>query len=90
MALTERERAILQVECSWWAGDNPHPSKEAAIRSVLGLSPTRYYELIGHLIDAPDAERHDPLLVRRLRRARAERRRVRFEGARSANGRSGR
>lgn len=83
MALSTRDRAVLDFERSWWM----HPcSKETAIRKCLGLSPTRYYQLLGALADSADAEAYDPLVVRRLRRVRAERRRARFEG-RSAGGR---
>ena len=82
MALSERERAILDLERSWWAGPDPHPSKDAAARACLGLSRSRFNALLGQLIESPDAEAYDPLLVRRLRRDRAARRRVRFEGPR--------
>jgi len=81
MALSDRDRAILDFERSWWALDGP---KEAAIRERLGLSPARYYQVLGALLDSADAEAYDPLVVRRLRRLRERRRRARFEG-RSAN-----
>ncbi len=77
MALSDRDRAILDFECGWWLEDGP---KEAAIRSHLGLSASRYRELLHRLIDEPEALAFDPLLVRRLRRLREERRRTRFEG----------
>ena len=86
MALSERDRAILDFERSWWTETGP---KEEAIRSRFGLSSTRYYQLLGGLIDGPDAEAYDPLVVRRLRRVRNLRRRARFEG-RSAGGRPAR
>ena len=53
------------------------------------LSSTRYYELLGALIDSSEANDYDPLVVRRLRRLRDRRRRARFEG-RSADGPRGR
>jgi hypothetical protein len=79
VALTERDRAILSFEQSWWQQPG---SKAAAISQRFGLSPTRYYQLVNALLDDPDALTADPLVVRRLRRARADRRRARFEGRR--------
>jgi hypothetical protein len=75
--LTDRERAILDFERSWWLEDG---TKEAAIRATLSLSPTRYYELLGRLVDRPAARAYDPLVILRLRRVRDRRRRARFEG----------
>ena len=77
MALSERDRAILDFERSWWAEPGP---KEAAIRRQLDLSPTRYYELTGGLLESSEAAAYDPLVVRRLRRLRSRRRRARLEG----------
>ena len=77
MTLTERERAILEFERSWWAEPGP---KELAIRERFDLSATRYYQLLGELVDSDDALEHDPLVIRRLRRMRDRRRRARFEG----------
>ena len=84
MALTERERAILDVERSWWAAPGSVSTKGAAIRRHIGVSTTRYYQLVSALLDNPDADAYDPLVVRRLRRARDERRRARYEGRRLA------
>ena len=77
MALSDRERAILDFERSWWTLDGP---KEAAIRERFELSPARYYQLLGSLVESSDAIAYDPLVVRRLRRLRERRRRARFEG----------
>lgn len=77
MPLTDRDRAILDFERSWWAEPGP---KETAIRDRFELSPTRYYEILNELLEDPDAMDHDPLLIRRLRRLRDRRRRQRFEG----------
>jgi hypothetical protein len=82
VGLSEREVAILDLERTWWSLPG---TKEAAVRSRLGLSPTRYYELLGSLLESPEALDHDPLVVRRLRRQRDVRRRARYEG-RSADG----
>ena len=73
-SLSERDREILALERLWWkyAG-----AKEQAIREKFDMSSTRYYQVLNALIDRPEAIADDPLLVRRLRRMRAERQRVR-------------
>ena len=76
MQLTDDERALLDLERSWWTEPGP---KDVAITDQLGLSVTRYYELLNELIDRPEAEAHDPLVVRRLRRMRDRRRRSRAD-----------
>ncbi len=67
--LTDRDLAFLAFEAEWrrHAG-----AKEEAIRARFGMPPARYYQLLGRLIDAPEALAHDPMLVRRLRRRRDE------------------
>jgi hypothetical protein len=72
--LGERDRDILAFERQWWkyAG-----AKETAIRDSFDMSATRYYQVLNALIDRPEALVADPLLVRRLRRMRAERQRAR-------------
>jgi len=47
------------------------------VRERLGLSGTRYHQLLNSLIDTPDALAYDPMLVGRLRRLREARRRAR-------------
>lgn len=81
MPLSDRDLAILAFEGEWrrHAG-----AKEEAIRADLGLSPARYYQLLGRLIDTAEAQAHDPMLVKRLRRLRDERARIR--SARAAGG----
>ncbi|HEX2417622.1 MAG TPA: DUF3263 domain-containing protein [Micromonosporaceae bacterium] len=74
--LSERDLAILDLERTWWRHAG---SKEREIRERFGISPTRYYQLLNRLIDNPDAIRHDPMLVRRLRRLRATRLRTRSD-----------
>jgi hypothetical protein len=73
-SLTERDRAVLAFERQWWkyAG-----AKEEAIRRQFGVSPTAYYQLLSRLIDDPLALAADPMLVKRLQRQRAARRRQR-------------
>ncbi len=68
--LDARERSLLAFERQWWKLPG---SKEQAIRREFDLSATRYYQLLNALVDRDDAVAHDPMLVRRLRRARAER-----------------
>ncbi len=87
MALTERERSVLELERCWWQLPG---SKEAAIRQRVGLSPTRYYKLLAALVDSSEAFAHDPLVVLRVRRARDRRRRLRFEGPAAAGRRPAR
>jgi hypothetical protein len=77
VALTDRDRAILDFERSWWTEAGP---KDTAIRERFELSGTRYYQLLAELLDDDEALEHDPLLIRRLRRARDRRRRARVEG----------
>ena len=75
MPLSDRDRALLGFEAEWrrHAG-----AKEEAIRAELGLSPARYYQLLGRLIDTADAQAHDPMLVKRLRRLRDARAQARI------------
>jgi hypothetical protein len=70
--LTDRDRALLDFEARWWAAQwRRHAgAKEEAVRAELGLSPARYYQLLGRLIDTTEAQEHDPMLVKRLRRLR--------------------
>jgi hypothetical protein len=84
MGLTERDRAILDFERSWWREPGP---KEQAIKDRFDLSSTRYYEILGELLALPEAEDYDPLVVRRLRRQRDKRRRARYEGHKAQDGR---
>jgi hypothetical protein len=52
--------------------------KAREIRERLGLTPTRYHQLLVRAVDSPDALAYDPVLVRRLRRLREARRRARL------------
>ncbi|WP_412080138.1 DUF3263 domain-containing protein [Streptomyces sp. SJL17-1] len=72
--LGEREQALLAVERRSWPGPG---AKERAVRENLGLSPTRYYQLLNALLDDPRALAHDPVTVNRLRRVRDEKQRRR-------------
>ncbi|GAA1980880.1 DUF3263 domain-containing protein [Kitasatospora viridis] len=69
--LTERERAVLALEARGWRTQG---AKEQAVREELGISATRYYQLLNALLDREEALKQDPVLVNRLRRIRAARR----------------
>lgn len=85
MPLTERDKAILDFERAWWAEAG---SKETAIREQFELSGTRYYEIIGELMESAEAMEYDPLVMRRLRRQRDRRRRERYEARPASEWRS--
>jgi len=72
--LSERDMQILEFERQWWRYSG---AKEQAIRDLFDLSPTRYYQVLNHLIDTPEALAADPMLVKRLRRLRESRQRAR-------------
>lgn len=80
--LSERDIAILAFERQWWAHAG---AKEEAIRAEFGLSPARYYKLLGALINSRLALTHDPLLVKRLQRMREARSQARARRAQGAN-----
>jgi hypothetical protein len=69
--LTPTHRTILALESQRWkyAG-----AKQATVREQLGISYTRYCQLVLALLDNPHAEATEPLLIRRLRRLRDARR----------------
>lgn len=72
--LTDTDIQMLTFERDWW--QNPG-AKEQAIRDVFDINSTRYYQALNHLIDRPEALAHNPMLVRRLQRIRAQRRQLR-------------
>lgn len=60
---------ILAFEHYFWK----HPgAKDWAIRKQLGISPTRYYQLLNALLDDPEMLRKDPVTINRLRRQREQ------------------
>jgi Protein of unknown function (DUF3263) len=85
MALSDRDRAVLEFERSWWTEPG---LKEAAIRARLGMSPARFRQVLSALVDSDEAEVFDPLLVRRLRRRREAMRRARYQGRAAPGGRA--
>lgn len=66
------ERAV-QLLAFAAAHPNPRGHAEEAIRHELGLTPARYHQLLGRLIQTDQAARIDPMTTHRLRRLRAER-----------------
>nr|WP_312864434.1 DUF3263 domain-containing protein [Saccharopolyspora phatthalungensis] len=72
--LDDRARGILAFESQWWKREGV---KERAIRELFDMSPSRYYQLLNALLDSPAAVRTDPMLIKRLRKARAVRQRAR-------------
>lgn len=65
-SLTEHERAMLDLEQQWWA---TAAGKEDAIRA-MGLTPTRYYQLLNRLLATERAVAYAAVTVNRLRRTR--------------------
>ncbi len=59
------DRAILDLERTWWQQPG---AKERIILDQVGLNAAAYYERLAVLLWCDDAERYDPLTVRRLRR----------------------
>jgi len=82
MMLSDRDRAILEFERTWWSEARP---KEIVIKERFDLSAGRYYQILNDLIDSPDALAYDPLVVKRLKRLRDRRRRARYEGPRAGD-----
>ena len=66
--VNEHEMRVLAFERSWWRSPG---AKEQEILDALGMTATRYYQLLNELIDRPEALVFDPALVTRLRRQRA-------------------
>src|SRR3954465_3676819 len=92
VGLPEHERAVLDFERSWWTVDGV---KEMLIEERLGLTSSRYYQVLNELLDRPDALEHDPMGARApphppehdpmvgapLRRLRERKRRARLDAA---------
>jgi hypothetical protein len=85
MALGERDRVVLDTERGWWLDGR---SKSEVVRARLRMSLSRYNQLLGELVTNKEAEEYDPLVVRRLRRAK-DRRRWATMGVSPASGRRG-
>ncbi|MDJ0497229.1 MAG: DUF3263 domain-containing protein [Acidimicrobiia bacterium] len=69
--LSQRDVKVLEFESAWWHYPEP---KDRAIREYVGMSATRYYQALRRLVDDDEAIREYPLVIRRLRKMRRERR----------------
>jgi len=70
-SLAELDRQILMFERQWWCYEG---TKAQAINNLFDMDATRYYQMLGALIDTDEALAFDPQLVKRLRRQRQARR----------------
>ena len=77
MALSTRERDLLDLERDWWLAA---PTKKRAIRDRLGCSPASYYASLRRLTASDEAFAYDPLVVQRLRKRLDQQRRARLGG----------
>ena len=84
--LTQREKAILDFERTWWTEPGP---KEMVIAEKFELSSERYSALLAELLESEAAESYDPLVVKRLRRMRERRRRARLDAVATIDESSG-
>lgn len=84
MVLSERDRTVLDVERSWWLDGR---SKTDVVRARLGVSLSRYNQLLTDIVSRPEALEFDALVVLRARRARERRRWVAMGGAPAGRGR---
>nr|WP_258562474.1 DUF3263 domain-containing protein [Nocardioides sp. MAH-18] len=72
--VTDHERTALTLAAIHYR----HPAvRETHAMEQLGLTPTRYWALVDHLLDRPDALAKMPAEVHRLRRVRDARKRQR-------------
>lgn len=76
--LSDREKAILDLERSWWTLD---ANKDDLITERFSCTPEEYAAELEDLADRPEALAYDPLVVRRIIRMRDRRRRTRRQGA---------
>jgi hypothetical protein len=81
--ITERQRALLEFERTWWAQDHP---KDLAIQELFGCSPEQYSLELSEVLELPEARDYDPLLVRRLERRRLRRHRDRRDPVHAQGG----
>ncbi|GED96439.1 DUF3263 domain-containing protein [Gordonia crocea] len=68
--MTDEDRALLDFADRWWRTAG---AQHDAITRELGMTPTRYFQRLNALLDDPAALAHNPALVRRLQRVRAQR-----------------
>ena len=65
--MTDDEKRMLELAGARWryAG-----SLEQVVRDELGISLTRFWQLVGRMLDREDVMAYDPVTVNRLRRIR--------------------
>ena len=68
--LSVEHRELLEFEREWPVS---RAGKDEAIRTQFGLSPARYYQVLGSVIETESALKYDPLLVKGLLRSREHR-----------------
>lgn len=61
--LSATHKAVLDFERSAWLIPGP---KSDAIQEQLGMSATKYYQILRQLANDPSAADYDPMTVRRL------------------------
>jgi hypothetical protein len=71
--LSEKDIRILDFEAGWWHFPEP---KDRAIRDYLGMSSTRYYQALRRLVDDDDAAQQYPLVIKRLRKMKEDRKKA--------------
>ena len=81
-SLSERDTRVLAFERRTWRTVG---AKEQEIADALGISATRYYQILNELIDRPEALQFDASLVKRLRAQRARRGALRAAGRRQVS-----
>jgi hypothetical protein len=67
VALSERERDMLEFESQWWRDEG---AKSEEIRRRFQVTPVRYYQQLNTLISRPEALDINPVLVKTLLRRR--------------------
>jgi hypothetical protein len=84
--LTERQRAMIEFEGTWWQLDGTHAD---LVRARFSCGLEEYHHELYQLLDHPEALGVDPLVVRRLRRNQERRRRAKLDGAPRSSGEQG-
>lgn len=77
--LSPVQSRVLRFERRFWRVPG---AKDAAIAEELGMSATRYFQVLNGLLDSPAALAAEPMLVQRLRRVRDARREDATSGTR--------
>lgn len=67
--LSDESKARLAFEKAN-ANVPPGGRRDSAIFNAFGSSPTHHYQMINAVLDNPEALKHDPVTVNRLRRVR--------------------